>query len=141
MEGKNLSKKGFKLSAFGLTISKTITMELSVQRQPTAQKVHVWEHGRRRPEGKACYVDSSRYRYRLEKRNSFGDFFFLPFLREKSGKATLKLCDLSQEGREFFPLSFTIAFNSQKFFFTGSICQYPQLRKARGKRSTDNIEN
>lgn len=29
-------------------------------------------------------------------------FFFLPFFREKSGKATLKLCDVSQEGREIF---------------------------------------
>lgn len=62
-------------------------MELSVQRQPTAQKEHVWEHGRRRPEGKACYVDSSRYNYRLEKRNSFGDFFLfaLPHREEWQG--------------------------------------------------------
>lgn len=78
-------------------------MELNLQRQPTAQKEHVWEHGRQRPEGKACNVDSSRYIYRLERGNSFGDFFFfLTFLREKSGQATLKLCDLSQEGRVFF---------------------------------------
>lgn len=116
-------------------------MELSVQRQPTAQQEHVWDHGRRRPEGKACYADSSRYNYRLEKRNSLCDFFLFALPQREEWQGHFKIVWCVSGGQRDFPLSFSIAFNSQKFFFTGSVCQYPQLRKARGKRSTDNTEN
>lgn len=67
-------------------------------------------------------------------------FFLFALPRREEWQGHFKIVWFVSGGQRVFPLSISIAFNSQIFFFTGRICRCPQLRKARGKRSADNIE-